>query len=488
LAFSPTAPGARDGILQIRSDDESFPVLQVPLHGRYNGTPRFLVDPEVLDFGFVDWTSPPPGNSLTRKVRLSNVGDGNALLTVTDARLGSAGLPGFTFTPAIASPNATVVLSPTTPGAPDCLTTGGCVDVDVTFTPTSAANFTNELIFTYAPAPEAPAQPYAKVQLKGFATRPPVLQLSQTTVNFGERELASNVDYQIVTITNAGQTDMTVQISVDPLSSTDFSVEAPPPLEIPVAAGDYTRMKIHYDPTVLGDITGKVLVSTNDPVVYNAAYAAGTQVITVRGKGIPSTFNDILKVEMTFANADNGFFGNDYRDVDLHLQSPAGEDCTKPTCQYGQGGTVVPGSCQDPCAMWSTYGTPHWLAIGVTQEPERIILTNAGAASGDYYAEVSYEEDCASIPNGLIAGFLGIGVDALVGYVSGGAIDLGSQDIAAFIANNCWDHEGTTVTVTVYINGTAMEPCSKGLGRKGDYRQVVKVNRSTNGRFTATCL
>lgn len=483
VTLTPTVPGAQAGELQIRSDDENFPTLKLALVGRYEGTPRFLVEPEVLDFGYVNFSAPPPGNTVTRTVRLSNVGEGNASLTIKDASLRSAGLPGFAFTPEISTPLHQVVLRPVQTGA-DCLTTQSCLDVQVTFTPPNAANFANDLIFTYDPAPDG-VQPYVKVQLKGFSTTPPVLQLSEATVGFGDQTIGSTVEERVITVTNAGQTDLTLQISLDPLSSTDFSIVQPSASTVPVPPGDYANFRIKYDPAVLGQVAGKVLVASNDPVIYNAAYEPGTQLITVRGTGTPATFNDLLKVEMTWENGDNGWFGNDFRYATLHLESPVGEDCTEPIYQLGQNGQIL-GILTDPCSQWMMGGSPRWMAIGAAKEPQRIILVNAGETEGDYKVQVSYEQDCASIPTGLVADLLGIAVDALVGYASGGTIDLGAGDIAGFISNNCWDHASSATQVTVFINGVAAQQCTKTLGARGDVCDVVKINRH-NGVFTAQC-
>jgi len=488
VVFSPTSPGNRDGILEVRSDDESYPIQQVPMNGRYEGTPRLLVEPETLDFGFQT-----AATAITRKVRLSNVGEGNAVLRITDVRLASPGLMGFTFTPEIQAPSGTVTLTPTVAGSTDCLTTGGCVDLDVTFTPPGYATYQNDLVITYDPPPTT-GLPYVRVGLKGYSTTPPELRLSDSVVDFGDRQVGMAVDYQVVSVFNDGQTPMTVQITISPLSSTDFRTEAPLPLELPVPPGGYARLKVHYEPTELGQVAGEVRVATNDPNIYNAAFGTGTKTIAIRGNGTPSTFNDILKVEMTYENGDSGFFGNDFRNVNLIFESPFGDICTQPT--YGASAPGAPLQIvSDPCAIWpmsgdsAFAGTPRWIAIGAGQEPERVILNNAGAATSfplPYVVSASYEEDCASIPSGLVAGLLGISVDALVGYISGGSINLGGGEIADFIQEMCWDHASSTATITVFINGAAALNCSKTLGAKGITLPVAEITR-TNGMFEARC-
>lgn len=488
VTFAPTAPGNREGQLQIRSDDEEYPTQLVPLYGEYSGEPRLLVEPTILDFGFVNPAAPPPGNTATRKVRISNVGDGNAVLRITDVRLASAGITQFAFTPQIRLPDMVVTLNPTTAGATDCLTTGGCVDIDVTFTPTGFANYTNELLVSYDPAPSNGAQPFVSVPLKGYSTTPPVMQLDLMEMDFGQQAISSQPPYRTLRISNAGQTHMTVSVNLNFASSTDFSVDQPSALEVPVAPGSYTTVKVNYDPTVLGAVAGQVLVTTNDPVTYNALYGPGTMAVQLRGEGIPNMFNDILKVEMTFENGDSGFFGNDFRDVNLVLENPEGDQCTQPLYQTNPQGQIT-GIALDYCAQWSTnLGTARWTAIGTAREPERVIVTQVSEPTpfAPYKVQAVYEEDCAFLPTGLLASLLGFATDALVGYISGGTIDLGSGDVAAFIAANCFDHSSSNVGVTIFINGQATMNCSKSLGAKGQVRDLAIISR-TNGQFTATC-
>lgn len=489
VTFTPAAPGDREGQLQIRSDDETYPVQIVPMVGHYSGVPRILVEPTILDFGFVSPTATPPANAATRGVRIYNVGEGNALLTITDVRLASAAITQFTFTPEIRSPANVVTLSPTTAGDPNCIMSGGCVDLEVTFSPDGFQNYTNELLITYDPPPEAGAFPYVAVPLKGYSTTPPVVQVTPTILDFGDRNIGSTVQYETLTITNNGQTHMSVTVDMHFDSSTDFSIDQPSQFEVPVAPGNYTTVKVHYDPTVLDVVNGQILITTNDPTTYNALYGPGTVAVPVRGRGLPNMFNDILKVEMTFENGDNGFFGNDFRDVNLIVESPLGNVCSQPLYQVNAQGQII-GVVQDFCAAWTGtgMGNAQWIAVGAAREPERVIVSNITDANppAPYRVQASYEEDCAFLPTQLLASLLGFGVDALVGYISSGTIDLGSEAISDFIANYCFDRSSSGVTITLFINGVPTMNCSKSLGAKGQVRDLATVTR-TNGQFSASC-
>ncbi|MSP17913.1 MAG: choice-of-anchor D domain-containing protein, partial [Myxococcales bacterium] len=68
------------GSLRIVSDDLDDAVVVVPLLSSFKGTPILAVVPAALDFGVVPW-----GTSVVRDVDVSNVGTGNALLTVSSA-------------------------------------------------------------------------------------------------------------------------------------------------------------------------------------------------------------------------------------------------------------------------------------------------------------------------------------------------------------------------------------------------------------------
>ena len=93
---------------------------------------------------------------------------------------------------------------------------------------------------------------------------------------------------------------------------------------------------------------------------------------------------------------------------------------------------------------------------------------------------VSYQNDCASLPTDLLAGILGISVDVLVGYLSGGAIPVNGQDIGNLIQSICLDKSGTAVTVKVFINGVLTAEKNATLGRKGDSTYVLDLVRQNS--------
>jgi hypothetical protein len=188
--------------------------------------------------------------------------------------------------------------------------------------------------------------------------------------------------------------------------------------------------------------------------------------VPVNAVGVPGVGPEVVKIEMNYDNGNDGTFDKDLRNVDLTLEHPFGFICNK--------GTPAP-------MNWGSYGKASWLAFPPKEEPERIILTDA-MTDGTYKVNVSYQEDCKSIPTGLLAGLLGIGTEVLADYIFGGVVPINGEDVAKLIANVCLDHSGSNATVRVYVNGMIVKEKTVGLGHKGDTVPVLDLVR-TNGKF-----
>ena len=93
---------------------------------------------------------------------------------------------------------------------------------------------------------------------------------------------------------------------------------------------------------------------------------------------------------------------------------------------------------------------------------------------------VNYQNDCASLPTDLLAGILGISVEVLVGYLSGGAIPIPGQDIGDLIQSICLDKSSSAVTVKVFVNGNLISEKNATLGRKGDSTYVLDLVRQNS--------
>jgi hypothetical protein len=131
---------------------------------------------------------------------------------------------------------------------------------------------------------------------------------------------------------------------------------------------------------------------------------------------------------------------------------------------------------------WGAFGNPTWIAFGQHEEPERIVLPDA-QQDGVYRVMLQYAEDCSSVPTGLVAAVLGISLDALIAYLSGGLINLDSQQISDAIDDLCVNHSSASVTVAVYVNGNIVAEVPARLSRKGDYLYALDLVRQ-GGQFT----
>ncbi len=170
---------------------------------------------------------------------------------------------------------------------------------------------------------------------------------------------------------------------------------------------------------------------------------------------------------MVFDNGQDGTFDSDVRMMGMTLEHPFGLVCNK----------------QTPNPMgWSPYGQCNWISFPPKDEPQRAILSNV-MQDGTFRVMVNYLEDCSSIPTGLLAGLLGISVDVLVGYLSGGTVPLDPAQVAQMIENVCLSHDSSNATVRVYVNGVLKKEKTVNLAQKGDSKYVFDLVRS-NGTFT----
>ncbi len=134
--------------------------------------------------------------------------------------------------------------------------------------------------------------------------------------------------------------------------------------------------------------------------------------------------------------------------------------------------------------MWQSYGNADWLAFPPKEEPERIILSDT-MIDATYRIQLTYVEDCSSLPSALLAGLLGISTDLLIDYFAGGAIPgISGQQIADLISQVCFSHDPSNATVDVYVNGVLIKEATATLQHKGDTLYILDPLR-TNGHFTA---
>ena len=206
-----------------------------------------------------------------------------------------------------------------------------------------------------------------------------------------------------------------------------------------------------------------MVFTTNDP-------SNPSVTIPVSGTGTPSLSGAVVKVDMSFQGGGEGTFTNDIRSVDMTLEDPFGDVCDR----------------QAPNPMsWGNFGLPTWIAFGPKANPQRVILANS-MQDGTYRVMLQYTQDCSALPTTLLAGLLGISVDVLIAYLSGGASIAGvsASQIQMMIASICLSHDPTNATVDVYVNGSLLKETTATLNQEGDTLYAVDIIR-TNGVFTA---
>jgi hypothetical protein len=507
VTFAPTQPGEATGYLDLRSDDETAGdqgLVSVDLYARYSGVPVLVLDPGEINFGYVEYAAGGAQGERTEIVKVMNQGTGNATLTVQFIYL----MQGTDFSIpaefAAVSPAAPRLLPPYNPNDPSTW-----IEVPVTFRPTD--NHTQETQLTVNAHSGDPASAInVAARVVASSLGPPQIAVSATELVYQQDDQTAYpvgmVAFRQVTIQNTGMSELAVDMSLSGESS-DFSIS--PPFVPPIAAGGSIVVSVFFNPSAPSDPA-----NPHDPTQpFNAVLNITSndddpatdvlKTVALRGWSKGGLFDDVLKLEMTFENADNSWAGNDFRDVDLELVSPLGLSCAKPQYAYlpaaGGGFTIDPNNVVDLCDEWNEVdtdgdgrpenGTVTFIALGQYQEPERILLfgLEQDLANGQVFeVRANYAEDCANIPTGIFSDVLGIGVSALLGVLGGSIgvpIAVNPSDVSDLIQNNCWDHASSLVTLHITINGTEVAAPQQRIQNKGDTITLARLKRE-DGQFT----
>lgn len=427
--------------LVLLSDDKEYPEIRVPLQARFIGVPNLRAAPNPVDFGYL-----AEGRQARQQVQLTNQGSGVAAIVVNALRLEPADTPDFTLA-ANALPGP-VTLRPVV---------GDFKDIhafDVQYHPRSTASHAATLVVVTDKGE-------MRVPVTGNSQTPPTIVVATDTLDLGQVPLGQSRS-KVLTILNEGGSNLNVTYSFSgPTPQSTSDLFASPNVIPPIPPGQRADVNIGVFATKLGPIPGFLTLTSNDP-------AKPSVTVRVNAEGVPGTGNEVVRVEMTFSNGSEGIFDNDLRNVDMTLESPAGHVCNK--------------AYPEP-KNWGAYGLPTWLAFPPKEEPERIILAEA-AQDGVYRVSVSYIEDCSTLPSGLVAGLLGITVDALITSVSSGAVNINGQDLAKVIAENCTGRSATQVSIKVAVNGQERDERTFNLNKRGDrIPQAFEIVRQ-NGTFT----
>ncbi len=440
VTFKAKDVGKADDELKILSDDREFPEMRIPIHANFLGVPSLKATPNPVDFGYVAM-----GRQGTRNLTLTNQGTGVAPIEVKSMAL--APIDTMDFGLDLGDQTFPFQL------APIARDNKALKTFVLRYTPRSNAMHAVELVITTSKGE-------MRVPLKGNAETPPKFLVNPMMLNLG------NVPYGAtnvlpLTIQNEGGAPLKVTYmwgGANP--NTDLS--AAPAVLPNVMGGTYVELQVAYTNTTgTGPVTGLLVLSTNDP-------SKPSVTIPVSANGLPATGPEVVKVEMVFDNGSDGLFDKDVRNVDLRLEHPYGYVCDK--------------AHPNP-TTWGMYGNPSWLAFPPKEEPERIVLAGA-TLDATYRVQLSYMEDCKSLPSELLAGLLGISVDVLLDYLSGGVIPLDPTMVSQLISNICLDKSSSNVTVRAFKNGMLIKEKTVSVGRKGDTTYAMDIVRD-GGTFEA---
>lgn len=437
LSYTPNQVKQSSTELTLLSDDKEYGTLRVPLKANYVGTPSLVATPTPVDFGYT-----PQGRFVRRTVTISNQGTGTAPVTINSITLAPADTQDFALVPITGLPRSI---------APASVDRTAVQTLEVRYTPRNSADHEAELIVNSSKGT-------ITVPLKGSASAAPKAGASPTSIDLGNVTLGTSA-FATLTITN---NEGGAPLKVTPawggmMFTTDFSIT--PQLIPDVAPNGYTEVQVQVTATREGVLQAILNLETNDPM-------RPTISIPVRAMGVLGSGGEVVKIEMTYDNGSDNAFDNDVRNVDMTLEHPYGYVCNK----------------QTPNPMnWGNFGTASWLAFAPKEEPERIILADS-RQDGTYRVQVSYLNDCASLPTELMAGILGISVEALIGYLTGG-ITIPGSNVGDLIQSICFQKKSTAVTVKVFINGNLTAERNATLGRLGDTTYVLDLVRN-NAAFS----
>lgn len=434
ISYAPGAVKESMTELTLLSDDKEYPTLRVPIRANYIGTPDLKAAPSPIDFGYT------PQNSLMRRsLQLSNQGTGIAPIVIESIALSPSDTQDFAL---VAPTNLPRTLKPAS------IDRTAVEVLEVRYTPRTLADHTADVVVTTSKGTFT-------VPLKGTSSSLPKVTVTPLDIDLGDVTLGTST-FKTITISNEGGAPLTVHPTWGGMMfTTDFSTN--PQLVPDVVPAQYVEVQVQVTATREGPLQAILNLETNDP-------QKPTVSIPVRARGVLGGGAEVVKLEMTFDNGTDNAFDDDMRNVDMTLEHPFGYVCNK----------------QTPNPMnWGNYGTASWLAFAPKEEPERVILADS-RQDGTYRVMVSYQQDCASVPTGLLAGLLGISVEALVGYVSGGLVPVNGQDVSSIIQNICLDKKSSAVTIKVFINGNLVAEKNATLGRKGDSTYVLDLIRQNS--------
>ncbi|MCM2327042.1 MAG: choice-of-anchor D domain-containing protein, partial [Lysobacter sp.] len=229
LVFAPSTTGTNAATLRILSNAPTSPTF-VGLSGTATAVPvaTLAAQPAALDFAIREVATTSPAQSVT----LTNTGGATATIS------------GVTVTGDFAQANNCSLVLP-----------GGSCTISVTFTPTAAGTRAGSLVV----AGDATNAPFA-IALSGGGTPPPVpiIELSATSLSFGNSMVGRGSSSQAVTVRNTGGAPLVITSLNAPF---EFPVSSGCPSSLP--AGESCRLDVGFLPSVSGPRQGRMEVLSN---------------------------------------------------------------------------------------------------------------------------------------------------------------------------------------------------------------------------------
>jgi outer membrane protein OmpA-like peptidoglycan-associated protein len=257
--------------MTIASNDPITPNKTVALTG--TGTSPVINTPADFDYGTVTNS----GTGTVQPFAVSNSGTGN--LTVTSATItGGAGWFTFSGTPA---PQATGCIGngTCTFATPLTIVNGTPVNVGVRCKPTPlTASGTQVATLTFASDTDGGGK--ASLALSCTAGRPDSM-LDMAALAFGNQLIATASAAQTVTITNIGNTPLTIVAAKSGTNSADFALSGTCAPSCSIPAASTGTVSVVFTPGAIGARAANLVLTTNDPDVGDL-----TQTIPLTGTGI----------------------------------------------------------------------------------------------------------------------------------------------------------------------------------------------------------
>ena len=441
VIFTPSAVGGRTATLQV--NDNAIPPQQTAtLSGTGVGAPTYGASPASLNFGTQQDGQPSSALTLT----ISN--SGTASLVINSL--------------AIAGSNASDFGYSIIGGGvfPQTVAAGGTLGLSVIFTPATGGQRTASLIIS----DNASGSPHT-VALSGTGTAtPPTATLSAGTLTFNPQPVNTTSAPLTVTITNTGQTDLSVSsVSFSGTNASEFQVTPPGPFTV-AKNGGVTTLSVTFTPTGQGARAATMSIADNAPNSPQTVSVSGTG----RGQGqislAPLSLGGNLQALATgsldVAPTSPLPVTITSSDTSKVLLVPFATDPTGVTQGTGQiTGTVPAGQGR------LGFGFPgFWVQALASSGTAQITITAPGYLSGSATVTLTPSGFVLNSPNGPGANFtatLGANSILTVGSVqldASGNVLSTSQPLRGGAIANVTVSSGTTAIGTVSGNPAVVQP------------------------------